>query len=340
MAKTIRSLCYFSERYSDKTKARVDALYNRLVAAGFEIQTQRIVLPEAALSTLLSTSSVAQWDGDGYIAIGPVSRQRWSSIREAFYSDLNLSCHLDLTQQILAADVDRLFEIIATAADKTFNFSYCVNNPPSSPFFPSARWQQDGFAIGLQSTDLLEAEDGVADWMRKMRHCWQQIVDLFADDGDFLGIDSSIAPLYHGSSSLVNFIRRQCGSFEQAVTTPIFTQLSQPLREYNPRPVGLCGLMLPCLEDFELAEEYQAGRFTIERNLFLALHSGLGIDTYPIGIDQSPARVFEILSLLRQLSLKYHKPLSARFISDGQASINGQSDFDHPFLQDVIIRPL
>ena len=37
--------------------------------------------------------------------------------------------------------------------------------------------------------------------------------------------------------------------------------------------------------------------FSIERNLFLSLHSGLGIDTYPIGIDEQPERVLEIFAV-------------------------------------------
>jgi len=98
--------------------------------------------------------------------------------------------------------------------------------------------------------------------------------------------------------------------------------------------------MLPCLEDFELAEEYEAGRFSIERNTFLALHSGLGIDTYPIGIDENPKRVLQVLCLLQKLSAKYKKPLSARFVSDGKAKTGEFSDFQNPYLKDVRVRPL
>ena len=98
--------------------------------------------------------------------------------------------------------------------------------------------------------------------------------------------------------------------------------------------------MLPCLEDFELAEEYRQGNFTIERNIYLSLHSGLGIDTYPIGIDEAPERVFEILCLLQGLSQKYNKPLSARFVSDGRAKIGDMTDFKNQYLKDVVVRSL
>ena len=99
-------------------------------------------------------------------------------------------------------------------------------------------------------------------------------------------------------------------------------------------------MMLPCTEDFELTAEYEAGNFSIERNVYLSLHSGLGIDTYPIGVDERPERVVEILKLIQSLSNKYNKPLSARFVSDGKAKIGEQSDFQDQYLKDCVIRAL
>ena len=112
------------------------------------------------------------------------------------------------------------------------------------------------------------------------------------------------------------------------------------IKKENPKPLGLCGLMVPCLEDFELAEEYAKGNFTIERNLFLSLNSGLGIDTYPIGTDEDIEKVTQILKLVQALSNKYQKPLSVRFVSDGKAKIGEKTDFKNKYLQDVIIRKL
>lgn len=98
--------------------------------------------------------------------------------------------------------------------------------------------------------------------------------------------------------------------------------------------------MFPCLEDFELADEFEKGNFTVERNIYLSLHSGLGIDTYPIGIDESPQRVLEILKLIQGLSNKYNKPLSTRFVSDGKAKIGQKTDFQNQYLKDVVVRKL
>ncbi len=180
----------------------------------------------------------------------------------------------------------------------------------------------------------------VAEWLEKMKIVWGEIDSLLKSVDGYLGIDSSIAPLFQDSSSLVNFIKRLGLNFSHSATTDIYTTISKFIKENNPKPIGLCGLMFPCLEDFELAEEYEKGNFNIERNIFLSLHSGLGIDTYPIAVNQDEKRVVEILKLVQQLSNKYEKPLSARFVSDGKAKIGEKTDFKNQYLKNVIIREL
>jgi hypothetical protein len=66
----------------------------------------------------------------------------------------------------------------------------------------------------------------------------------------------------------------------------------------------------------------------------------LGIDTYPIAVNQNKDRVVEILKLVQQLSGKYKKPLSVRFISDGKAKIGEKTNFKNQYLKDVIIHEL
>ena len=173
-----------------------------------------------------------------------------------------------------------------------------------------------------------------------MKVTWTEITQLLATNEEFIGIDSSIAPFRAGNSSLVNFIRKLSGTFEKSVTTNIYTQITEFIKKENPKPVGLCGLMFACLEDFELTDEYEKGNFSIERNIYLSLHSGVGIDTYPIGIDEKPERVLEILKLIQNLSNKFKKSLSARFVSDGKSKIGEKTNFKSKYLKDTIIKPL
>ncbi len=337
MNKIIRSICWFAESPSDsQVPDQLNAIESQLIARGYEIQTKRVCFKQAPLEAL------PHWDRDYglFLSLGSLDPLSFFPILDDFLTAGNVSVNLDLTDGVKPEHIEPLFEIIRHNPAKTFNFAYTFHNRLSSPFFPSASFERSGFTVGLQPTDLAENCSDLPGWFRTMASVWQEICLIFEDNKHFLGIDSSIAPLFLNHSSLVHFVKRIYGSFSKAVTTDCFIRMTDFITRQNPKPVGLCGLMLPCLEDFELAAEYEAGHFTIERNLFLALHSGLGIDTYPIGTDERPERILSILNLLQTLSAKYKKPLSARMVSDGKAKIGRLSDFQNQYLKDVKIRPL
>jgi hypothetical protein len=275
------------------------------------------------------------------LSIGVVPFSQVAELLPSFYRTGNTSFNTDLTDESIDNSyADILFQIIRNKPEKTFNFTYVFNNAPSSPYFPSATYERDGFSIGLQPTDLAAECDSLDQWLQRMKDVWHEITDLFADDQAFLGIDSSIAPLFEGDSSLLYHINKWNGGFSQAVLSDMFLTITKFIKQENPRPVGLCGLMVPCLEDFELAREYEQGHFSLERNIFLSLHSGLGVDTYPIGVDEKPEVVVNTLRLVQDLSQKYGKALSVRFVSDGRAKIGDMTDFQNQYLKDVVVRAL
>ena len=334
----VRTICYFKNSPSENTSAVLNEISQKLSKHEFEIQTKRVCSPMidkvielenklTSESFLLSAGTIGLY----------VAEERIGEL----LSTKDVSFNLDLTAETInEIHSNLLFEIIKINPKKTFNFTYVFNNKPQTPFFPSASYSQDGFSIGLQPTNLSEGCKTLSEWLEKVRESWQEIYDLFKNDEDFLGIDSSIAPLFTGKSSLLSFIKRLGYDFSRSVTTDIYLQITKYISENNPKPVGLCGLMLPCLEDFDLANEYEKGNFSIERNTYLSLHCGLGIDTYPMGVDESLERVTEILSLIQNLSNKYNKPLSVRFVSDGKSQIGDRTDFKNQYLKDVVIRKL
>ena len=337
MNKIIRSVCWFAESPSDsQVPDQLNAIESQLVEHGYEIQTKRVCFKQARLETL------PHWDRDNglFLSLGSLSPLSFFPILDHFLEAGNVSVNLDLTHGVKAGHIEPLFEIIRQNPAKTFNFAYTFNNRLSSPFFPSASFERPGFTLGLQPTNLSADCSDLSGWFRVMVSVWQEICQIFEGNDHFLGIDSSVAPLFLGHGSLVHFVKRIYGDFSKAVTTDGFIRITDFITKHNPKPVGLCGLMLPCLGDFELAAEYEAGRFSIERNLFLALHSGLGIDTYPIGIDEKPESILAVLNLLQKLSAKYKKPLSARMVSDGKTKIGEMSDFQNKYLKDVEIRSL
>lgn len=334
--KIVRSICLFSESPRDDLFTKAEKLENVLSSENFLVQTKRFCFAESSIAI------VNQWTSDPshYLSVGSLQRDVAQQQLSDFLRSDNLSFNLDLTDGILMSDVDFLFEIIQKQPQKTFNFAYTFHNELGSPYFPSATYHQPGFALGLQPTDLSEGCKYLEEWLQRMRQVWHELIALFANRADFLGIDSSIAPLFSGKSSLVHWVKQHYGSLAQTTTTDFFLKITEFIKKENPKPVGLCGLMFPCLEDFELAEEYAKGQFTMERNLFLSLHSGLGVDTYPIGIDESKQRVLEILCVIQKLSNKYHKPLSARFVSDGKSKIGQMTNFENQYLKDTVIRNL
>jgi uncharacterized protein (UPF0210 family) len=336
MEKIIRTICLFTDEIINREMEKLEKISMLLKSTGFSVQTERFCLSG------YKQVNDKELAGKG-ILLG-LGEQTFEELKENFADFLkseNKDINLDLTNENITIEhAEILFRIIENRPDNTFRFTYGFNLPVSSPFFPSAKFGQKGFGIGLQTTNLSADCKSLAQWLEKMGEVWGEVDSLLSPIEGFLGIDSSIAPLYQGHGSLINFVKRLGPDFSHSVTTDIYTTISEFIKENNPKPLGLCGLMFPCLEDFELADEYEKGNFNIERNIFLSLHCGLGIDTYPIGINQNKERVVEILKLLQQLSNRFQKPLSARFVSDGKAKIGEETDFENQYLKDVVVREL
>lgn len=334
--KVIRTICYFTKDLDDQVPNKLNAVAKRLEDNGYEIQTKRICSKQQSIREIDSA-----YGGEKlYLSVGSLTIESAKNQLDDYFATEFTSFNLDLSNGVTLDDVDLLYKMINNKPDRAFLFSYIFNNTNSTPFLPSSNYQRDGFSIGLQSPDLSEDCETLEEWLHKMKSAWNEIVELFNNDQDFLGIDSSVASLFSGKSSFTNFIKRIHNSFSQSATTDTYLKITKFITEENPKPVGLCGLMFPCLEDFELAEEYEQGNFSVERNVFLSLHSGLGIDTYPIGIDEPKETVFKILSLLRGFSQKYNKALSARLVNDGKAKVGDTTDFQNQYLKDVTIRAL
>lgn len=335
--KIVRTVCAFTRHPGPGTVSNLRRISLRLVEAGYQVQTLRVCSPEKDLAAL--QDAVA--DPDIMLGAGTVDFASAQELLPLFRLTNRVSFNLDLGDIPVAPEHARLlFQIMQDSPDNTFRFAYTFNNPPSSPYFPSARFEREGFAVGLQPTDLAAGQDTLQGWLRAVERVWREVESLLQNEPGYLGLDSSVAPLFRGAGSLIGLARRLQGSFDRSVTSDFYLRITNFLRRHNPHPVGLCGLMLPCLEDFELADEYQAGRFSLERNLFLSLHCGLGVDTYPVGVDEDPERVAQVLRLVQGLSHRHSKPLSVRLVSDGSAGIGQKTDFRNQYLADVVVRPL
>jgi len=336
MKKIVRTICYFSKEPSQKIIDRLKFIESELTKRGYEIQTRRICSSNKSFTELKNSIN----DNSVMLSIGSLNFKESVEKINDFIKTKNVSFNLDLTNdEIKKEHAEFLFKIIKESPESTFSFAYTFNNSHSSPFFPSATYEKEGFVIGLQSTNLSEGCKTIEEWLGKMKTCWLELDHIFKNQKDYLGIDSSVAPLFKNESSLINFIKK-FKSFNESVLTDTYLKITKFIKKENPRPIGLCGLMFPCLEDFELAEEYEKGNFSIERNIYLSLHSGLGIDTYPLGIDEEIRKVIDILKTIQCLSKKYKKPLSVRFVSDGKSKILDKTSFKNQYMMDVLIKRL
>ena len=334
--KYIRTICVFSP---EPSREEIDKLYNlksKLEDEGYIIQTLRMVSKDKEIKKI--ERSIL--DSSIMLGIGTISFEKAFSIKQSFY-DSRVSMNIDLTNDLIEMrHVKFIFDLIKNAPEKMFDFAYVFNNSDNSPFFPAANYNRRGFSIGLQSPNLASGASSLEEWLNRKKNVWEDINQIFKNNNDFLGIDASTAPLYRDDGSLIGFIEKLGYNFIESTTTDIWTRITNFINDENSNSIGLNGLMLPCLEDFELADEYEKGNFPIERNIFLSLQSGLGIDTYPIGINEDTRRVLDILKTIQSLSNKYNKPLSVRFVSDGKAKIGDISNFNNKYLKDVMIRKL
>lgn len=334
----IRSICYFNREAHPEVLAKLQALEAKALAAGYPVQTLRICAPAVDIETLENRYPNPQNGTPLLLSVGALSLEEAKAQAPQFLQSPRVFFHLPVHEACSPALVDWLLSLFRDHALKSFHFAFTFENVASSPFFPSSHYAQEGFSVGFQSTNWAEGCPSPEAWLAKQKEHWLRALDLFGKEADFLGLDSSIAPLGDGPSSLLYWIKQWYGSWEKAILTDFFMNLTRFIKQENPMPIGLCGLMLPCLEDFHLAAAYEQGQFSLERNLFLSLHSGLGIDTYPLGLDEDPERILGVLELTRRLAQRYGKPLSIRFISDGKSKIGQRSQFDNIYLREAVLR--
>lgn len=333
MNKIIRTITQFVRDIDQLNLDELTNIKETFISSGYQVQTIRVCHP----GDFGEGDSLPQ---DLLVGVGRKPLEYITDNFNLFVSSRD-NVNLELTDEdVQMKHVQLLFRIIQEAPSKTFNFTFTLNNAKSSPYMPSADYEQDGFSIGLQPTDLSLAVTSLEEWFARMSDVYSEVVNLMKSNNQFLGIDSSIAPLFENESSLINLIKRLNGNFSESILTNVYTDITKFIKQSNPKPVGLCGLMVPCLEDFELAREYELGNFSIERNLFLSLHSGLGIDVYPVGVDEDKKKILNILKLVKALSDKYNKSLSVRFVSDGKAKIGDKTNFNNRYLYDTVVRVL
>lgn len=112
------------------------------------------------------------------------------------------------------------------------------------------------------------------------------------------------------------------------------------LHNLNVKRCGYSGLMLPVLEDPVLAARAAEGRFTVRELLLYSSVCGTGLDVIPVPGDSSAAELAALIRDVAALSVKLHKPLSARLFPIPGKKAGDTARFNDAFLVDSIVMKL
>src|SRR5215470_81325 len=253
-----------------------------------------------------------------------------------------------------AARVMKKLENSTEHSQGNFRFAAIANVPPYSPFFPAAYHTGFGhqFAIALESAPVVAAAFKDAPDLPSAR---QRLTDALANvafdverhagrvDAEsgwtYLGIDLSPAPSPAKDASIglaIENLTKQ--PFGMSGTMTAAATITAAIKDVKAKQTGYGGLMLPVLEDARLAQRWSEGRISVDALLAYSAVCGTGLDTIPLPGDTTADQLSLIIADMASLSVKWHKPLSARLLPVVGKGWGETTEFDSPFLVNVTLQ--
>jgi len=282
------------------------------------------------LAQILSTAKTLE----GSIAIAGEDGIHWRSIRATATAMQYLAAH-------------------TTHSQGNFNFTATALVPPNTPFYPASfTGEPHYFAIALQSANVVadvfaetHSADEAVTRLRDALGRYAQEIEATAKQIEqqtgwkYGGIDLSPAPLKEISigAAIEKLDGAPLGSPGTLTAAAVVTRA---LKEIPVTHTGYSGLMLPVLEDSGIAQRWSEGRLTLDSLLSYSAVCGTGLDTIPLPGDVTQEQLARILGDVASLSVKWHKPLSARLLPIVGKKAGGMTELDDPFLVNAKIQPL
>jgi hypothetical protein len=272
---------------------------------------------------------------EGSVFIGGEDGIHWKSIRAA-------------------AGVMKYLETHSLHSQANFSFSTSSFVPDGTPFYPASYLVSEGkqFAIGLQSANVVaeafastKSPDAAEEHLKSSLTVYAQQVEQTAKEisqstgWKYGGIDLSPAPLKEISigGAIENFLGAPVGTSGTMTAAALITRA---LKAIPVTQAGYSGLMLPILEDSVLSQRWSEGRLSIDALLSYSAVCGTGLDVIPLPGEISTEQLEKILGDVASLSVKWHKPLSARLLPVAGKKAGDQTEFEDPFLVNAKIQPL
>lgn len=363
---TIRSAIGFLDRAKKKFED-----------AGYEIETTRIAaqpLPQYLGSTsrtaaLEDLKSLDREVGakNVILNIGPVLTENrydpdlaaWAARLVQETKNINFSVTVASAEGIYREAAKTASEVIVALSRAkeggvgNFRFTASANIPPGSPFFPAGYHQgQPDFAIGCETPNLLKdaftGSAGIDDAKIRLKALLEKeltpvekiAVAISKDEKRvYSGIDVSPAPLKGASigEAIEALTHKPFGS---AGTLEACAAITDVLHNLNVKRCGYSGLMLPVLEDPILAQRASEGRYGIRELLLYSSVCGTGLDVVPLPGAISADEMARLIRDVAALSVKLHKPLSARLFPIPGKRAGDRAEFNDPFLNNSVVMKL
>jgi uncharacterized protein (UPF0210 family) len=154
-----------------------------------------------------------------------------------------------------------------------------------------------------------------------------------------MGLDPTPAPLKDVSigAAIEKYTRGKLGASGTMTAAAIITNA---VRAVPVQQIGYRGLMLPVLEDADIAQRWSEGSINIDSLLSYSAVCGTGLDTIPLPGEVTEDQLAAMMGDVATLAYKWHKPLSARLQPVNGKKAGEKTEFDDPFLVNATLQPL
>jgi uncharacterized protein len=338
--------------------------------AGYEVQSTRVAsIPFTGLlgadaigltprfAQKLSNSIAA--NGIDYASLGPalpdipesyeMTPDAIAASKNIFFSGIMASAKDGVYLPAMRACAEVIIRNATISKDGFANlrFAALANVLPGSPFFPAAYHdaEQPTFALALEAADLaVEAfanaksiEDGRITLTNELENHARKLVYAaeplkFRFNVRFGGIDFSLAPFPTEGQSLGAAFEKigapKIGLHGSLAAACILTDAID--RADFPR-AGFSGLMMPVLEDAVLAKRAGEKSLTVKDLLMYSSVCGSGLDTIPVPGDVTAGQISAVLMDICALSLRLHKPLTARLMPVPGKAVGDATEFNFDY---------
>lgn len=234
-----------------------------------------------------------------------------------------------------------------------FRFTASANCPPGNPFFPAGYHEgPPDFSIGLETPlllkDAFEKAEGIDDGKRRLKATLESELTPIeklassiasAERRAYLGIDVSPAPSKDASiGAAIEALTHS--PFGSSSTLSACAAITDVLHNLNIKRCGYSGLMLPVLEDPVLAARANEGRYSVRELLLYSSVCGTGLDVVPLPGESTASELAALIRDVAALSVKLHKPLSARLFPVPGKKAGELAEFNDPLLVDCNVMKL